>query len=460
LARARASEVIRTKAVVHGLIAAAISFAFAEDGVERSSPNGAPTAFRIWRPGTNMTDMGAHVFSAESAKALMAEQARRGNKYSIDADHMSLNAISPPESRKAVGWHRLGLRGPEIGPELWAVDVEWTDAVRAGLEKPVPEWRYFSPAYKLGKGTSEIVSYLNTALTNNPATHFVTELATLQAANATARTSMDYKEMAGAFFGKDDEKRKDARDCYSKMSEAEKKAFKAAWKAAESDFGDDGGSAGAGGDDEKKKKEEDAKKAAESEEKKKEEEKQAATRAASEAQKAALAAAKPSDREIQLASRVDSLESAIKERDARDKTEADRKERETIFAKRPDIGANVRASLAALPTADLKKFVEAMPRVHASPDAAANAITAGGGVTGGERQPGTVNPTLSRLTRDERVMLASVTANLPPTGDIVRATRRGTTLEMPVHIPTPTQITNRIKELEADLAAHRAEYLQ
>lgn len=134
----------------------------------------APNEFRIWRSGANPTDHGVHFFTERSAALLMQEQAARGNLYSIDVDHLSLSKDAPVESRKAVGWHRLEVRGEE----LWAVQVQWTDTVRAGLEKSPPEWRYFSPAYDVDEQTGEIISYLNTALTNNPATWSVTALST------------------------------------------------------------------------------------------------------------------------------------------------------------------------------------------------------------------------------------------------------------------------------------------
>jgi hypothetical protein len=143
-----------------------------DDGVERG-PDGAPIAFRIWRAGSNPTDKGDTVFSPRSAEFLMADQAKRGNLYSIDVDHLSVLQTAPPESRKAVGWHRLEVRGGE----LWAVDVKWTDAVREGLKTDPPEWRYFSPAYVRDDKSSEVLAYLNTALTNNPATWNVAELA-------------------------------------------------------------------------------------------------------------------------------------------------------------------------------------------------------------------------------------------------------------------------------------------
>ena len=128
------------------------------DGVERSA-TGAPTAFRIWKAGANVTDYGTHVFTETSARLLMGAQEARGNLFSIDVDHLSLSQgkdAAPPESRKAVGFHRLEVRPSDTGPELWASSVEWTDVVRAGLEKNPPEWRYFSPAYDVDKKTGEI----------------------------------------------------------------------------------------------------------------------------------------------------------------------------------------------------------------------------------------------------------------------------------------------------------------
>lgn len=144
-----------------------------EDGVERDAA-GLPCAFRIWRPGETRTHEGRLTrFTENSAALLLAEQANRGRPYSIDVDHLSLKDTAPPEARKAVGWHRLEVRAGE----LWAVDVQWTDVVADGLRKDPPEWRFFSPAYDLTKDTREVVSYLNTALTNNPATWHVTALA-------------------------------------------------------------------------------------------------------------------------------------------------------------------------------------------------------------------------------------------------------------------------------------------
>ena len=225
----------------------ATAIALASDGVERDA-NGVPTAFRVWKAGPNATDYGVHIFSARSAELLMAEQETRGNLYSIDVDHLSLNEKAPPESHKAAGWHRLDARKGDEGPELWVVAAEFGEPFKGGLTKDPPEWRYFSPAYEVSKETGEIVSYLNTALTNNPATHYVTALATRIAAN---RGNMSkFAAVAAALLGDDDDKKKEAQAAYEAMSEEDKSECKKAYAEASiaAAFGEDGGEGGGGGE--------------------------------------------------------------------------------------------------------------------------------------------------------------------------------------------------------------------
>lgn len=161
----------------------------ADDGVERDA-TGVPVAFRIWKAGLNVTDHGDHYFTPDSARKILAQQAERGNLYSFDVDHMSLNDQAPPENHKAVGAHRLAVRDGE----LWAVDVQFTRSVRDGVTPQNPEWRYFSPAYDVDTKTGEIARYINTALTNNPATHNVTALATVATAKETAMADEEKKD--------------------------------------------------------------------------------------------------------------------------------------------------------------------------------------------------------------------------------------------------------------------------
>lgn len=159
-----------------------IKATLAFDGVERG-PGGPPTAFRIWRAGDNVTDHGPTFFTERSGALLLEEQARRVNRYSIDINHLSLDKTAPLENQRAVGWFSIDVRDGE----LWAVDVEWTLLVLDGLCKSPPEWRYHSPAYDVHPETGEVISLLNLALTNTPATWGVTAL-------ASRGTSPDTKE--------------------------------------------------------------------------------------------------------------------------------------------------------------------------------------------------------------------------------------------------------------------------
>lgn len=157
-----------------------------EDGVERPGPGLAPTAFRIWRAGKNMTDKGPVYVTPDAIEAVLESQAARGNRYSIDLNHGSLDLKAHPAAQVAIGYHRLEKRESDTGPELWACDSEWGDFARAQLESKPPGLRYFSPAYDLVTDPEspryrELVRYLNLALTPNPATWNTTALATANA---------------------------------------------------------------------------------------------------------------------------------------------------------------------------------------------------------------------------------------------------------------------------------------
>jgi len=145
--------------------------------------DGLPVAFRIWKFGVNPTDKDGKVVNVNVTKRaiglLLEEQARRGNRYSFDVDHMSLSQNAPPEARRGMGSHLLAARGTSEEPELWTVDCRWTEFAAAGLRQAVPEWLSSSPAFDISANTLEPVSYTNTSLTNNPATHNATVFASL-----------------------------------------------------------------------------------------------------------------------------------------------------------------------------------------------------------------------------------------------------------------------------------------
>lgn len=330
------------------------------DGVERDA-SGAPIAFRIWPAGEHKTDKGDWIFSRASAAALMAQQAERGNLFSIDVDHMSLNQDSPVESRKAVGWHRLELRDDENGePELWACDVQWTDTVRSGLQKSPPEWRYFSPAYDVDRATREVTRYINTALTNNPATHNVTALAASAAVsdNGAIMAKVDIDATLAALrAGADSDDEKVAKRCRTALA-----AFHAADDAVE----DEKKEASEASDDDKDDEKKEASEA--SDDDKKDEE------------KASVAAT------VDLARRLHESETKLA-------AFIEETEREKLLASRPDFSAEVRATLATAPLATVKAAVATWKRVAASPVEAARAattVTATVGATqvdGGDRLP-------------------------------------------------------------------------
>ena len=178
-------------------LARPISFGVEDRTVERPSPGAAPSAFRIWEAGVNVTDDGPTVFSRQSAQLLMDEQAERGNLSSIDFDHLSLRTDRPAEAGRAAGWCTLGVRADERGePELWAENVEWCADVKAGLEEQPPRWRYFSPACDVNVDTREVISYLNTALCINPKTHNNNMLATRASRKEEAMTKAQRDTLA------------------------------------------------------------------------------------------------------------------------------------------------------------------------------------------------------------------------------------------------------------------------
>lgn len=178
--------------------------------VERDA-SGVPTAFRIWKGGENPSDGGTDFFTKASADALMAEQAARGRKYSIDFDHLSLTHNRPAEAGRAAGWNELEVRGED----LWAVNVEWCADVRAGLEEKPPRWRFFSPAFQR-KGR-EITSYINMALCINPLTHGLPSLASIQPNKEKETEPMDPKEALQALLS--------GAECSDEMKAAIKKAY-------------------------------------------------------------------------------------------------------------------------------------------------------------------------------------------------------------------------------------------
>lgn len=416
------------------LITAAIAFEPLGSAVERAGgPGTAPTAFRIWKSGTNVTDMGPHEFTEESARALIAAQAERGLRYSIDVDHLSLNETAPPESRKAVGWHELALRQGPDGAELWAVNVEWTEAVRGGLEQDPPEWRYFSPAYRLAKDSNVIAGYVNLALTNNPATHHVTALAALRriAASAGDRSMAEEKKPEGeiedmtiedalaAFMGDDEGMKEKAKKCMAS------KWAKAAMAAEAELHGEDGG------------KEKEAKKKASEAEAEKEKEKEA--RASSLDKLVGIMTG--------LAQEVQTIKASLTERANAEAKLADGHKREAILAKRPDLTEALRATLSYVPTDKLETELAKFPRARATVSASVRAMSATG--SGGERgdDPATAIRPLSAEEQD----LFDKTNPFKRKSETVKASLQGGEFVMPARVLSSAEAAARAAEIEKEM---------
>lgn len=168
--------------------------------VERPSPGSAPTAFRIWAAGENLSDDGVTLFTSKSAELLLAEQAARGRVYPSDFDHLSLMSDRPAEAGRASGYHVLEVRESATGPELWATQIEWCVDVRAGLEESPPRWKYFSPAFRQDE-SGEVTSYVNFAVCINPKTHNLPSLAGI-GSESTGETGTMNKQAMRAFLAK------------------------------------------------------------------------------------------------------------------------------------------------------------------------------------------------------------------------------------------------------------------
>ena len=169
--------------------------------------DGVPISFCIWKSGNNETDHGPTIFSEMSAQLLLEEQEKRGNRYSIDIDHASLDPMAPITNHEAVGWFSIDV----IEGDLWAVEIEWVNpTIVDGLKRGA--WKYFSPAYCVND-LGEVVSLINCALTANPATWNVTALASKTAGIIRKEplmvkaTQMSMSELYEALNGDDDEKK-------------------------------------------------------------------------------------------------------------------------------------------------------------------------------------------------------------------------------------------------------------
>lgn len=168
------------------------------------------TEFRLFRFGENPTEKGTFILTRQDAESCVRAFRARGTDLAFDYEHDVTKDAKGPVP--ASGWGKLEVRADG----LWAVGVEWTATARKLLE--AREYRYFSPFFEHTED-GHITNIINVALTNIPATHGISAIATsalgrqrrvvrgaaqqipggrspATRARALTRTSMDKEEMA------------------------------------------------------------------------------------------------------------------------------------------------------------------------------------------------------------------------------------------------------------------------
>jgi phage I-like protein len=150
-----------------------------------------PDRFRIFTAGKVETSKGVFIFDADAAAAVMADYEAQGNELMVDYDHASLSALAvdPALAARAAGWFGLELAADG---SLWAVNVRWTEPAAAALSRK--EWRYMSPAF--ATEGDRIVSLMNVALTNMPATRRLDPLMAASRKEHTMSSSLTLEEIA------------------------------------------------------------------------------------------------------------------------------------------------------------------------------------------------------------------------------------------------------------------------
>jgi phage I-like protein len=148
--------------------------------------------FRIFKEGKIRTDYGLSIMNPSAGREVIRAFRDRGNDMMIDLRHFSIAKNATREQSEALGWIKCpnGLEYVD-GDGLYAVNVEWTSEVLAGLKSTPPKWKYFSPLYDQDAKTKVITSLSNVALTNMPATHGLNRLA------AERGTGMNDLKLAG-----------------------------------------------------------------------------------------------------------------------------------------------------------------------------------------------------------------------------------------------------------------------
>ena len=127
----------------------------------------APTEFRLCRAGETVTAKCRFVFDRKSAEDVMRHYADRSVPIMGDIDFQSMNERHPLEAPRTITSARPEIRANATGePELWAVDVRWSDRGRGMVQSR--DYKYCVPAFVLEVG-GRVTRLVGLALTNTPA---------------------------------------------------------------------------------------------------------------------------------------------------------------------------------------------------------------------------------------------------------------------------------------------------
>lgn len=130
----------------------------------------APEAIQLWRPGSNPTDYGVHVWNARSVAEVFARYKDRGNPLLIDVEHNGAQ-MKDGEPAATGGYARLEVRNGAP----WLV-FDWSDFGREQIA--TGQRRFLSPEYDVDKETGEILALYRVSLVADPGTHRARMLAT------------------------------------------------------------------------------------------------------------------------------------------------------------------------------------------------------------------------------------------------------------------------------------------
>jgi phage I-like protein len=199
IAHATTKPIALAKQLPVGLTAfAVIQFDEPAEGSQRV----APSEFRLFHTGTNHTDKGDFLFDEVAAQSVMDNWRAKGVPLMGDFEHQSL--VKPPIIAPAsIAEFTPEVRRDANGmPELWAVNVIWTDDARALVEQR--KYRFYSPAF-IPDEAGRVRYLINVGLTNLPASF---DLAPLVAAstNHDGGTPMDLEKLL-AMLGDEEAKK-------------------------------------------------------------------------------------------------------------------------------------------------------------------------------------------------------------------------------------------------------------